>query len=69
MAQNRDLWEESDRKIDSTANPKPKIPDEKRCPKCKSIHYAICSAESCGFTLCLACRYSEHPERTFDPHL
>ncbi|MGH9878322.1 MAG: hypothetical protein ACRD5H_11850, partial [Nitrososphaerales archaeon] len=47
MAENRDFWEEKDRNNLFGLTRKKKKPDERRCPKCKSIYYAVCSMKSC----------------------
>ena len=66
MAKNADLYErlpEGDSRY-----PRFDLGIDKACPRCKSMSYVVCSAPSCGFSLCFDCEFSEHLERAFAKH-
>lgn len=65
MAHSRDLYENKEGR---TLHKGPAGIRGKNCPNCKGIHYARCSVSGCGFSVCLDCKYSEHPEKAYADH-
>ena len=64
MAESRDLFES----LDGSDPKAPAGMTGKKCPECQSLRYAKCAMTGCGFSICLDCRHTEHPERAFAKH-